>query len=88
MKGAALTADQRRRLDEHGLVRLDGLIPRKTAEAMADRLWQELARRHDIRRGDPATWRKARPAQFGPVQKTGAFNAMATPDLSAYARVG
>ena len=50
---------------------------------MADRLWQELARRHDIRRGDPATWRKARPAQFGPVQKTGAFNAMATPDLRA-----
>ncbi|THD57997.1 phytanoyl-CoA dioxygenase family protein [Phenylobacterium sp.] len=78
-----LSPDQRRRFDEHGLVRLDGLIARDTAEAMADRLWRELARKHDIRRGDPASWRKERPAQFGAFQKTGAFNAMATPELRA-----
>lgn len=78
-----LSPEQRRRFDEHGLVRLDGLIARDTAAAMADRLWQELTRKHDIRRGEPATWRKERPAQFGPLQKTGAFNAMATPELRA-----
>ncbi len=78
-----LSSDQRRRFDERGLLRLDGLIARKTAEALADRLWQELARKHDIQRGDPASWRKERPAQFGPVQKAGAFDAMATPELRA-----
>ena len=76
-----LSAEQRRRFDERGLVRLEGLIARDATEAMANRLWQEMARKHGIRRGDPATWRKERPAQFGPFQKTGAFNAMATPEL-------
>jgi hypothetical protein len=78
-----LSTDQRRRFDERGLVRLDGLIAARTAEAMADRLWQELARKHGVRRGDPASWGEQRPAQFGGFQKTGAFNAMATPELRA-----
>ncbi|MBS0361816.1 MAG: hypothetical protein JSR98_10575 [Proteobacteria bacterium] len=76
-----LTRDQRRRFDERGLVRLPGFIARESAEAMADRLWGEMARRHAIRHDDPATWDAERPAQFGPLQKTGAFNAMATPEL-------
>ena len=78
-----LSTEQRRRFDEHGLVRLDGLIARESAEAMADRLWQALTHQHGLQRDNPASWRKERPAQLGPLQKTGAFNAMATPDLRA-----
>lgn len=78
-----LTRDQHRRFDDRGLVRLPGLIARESAEAMADRLWAEMARKHAIRRDDPATWRAERPAQFGPLQKTGAFNTMATPQMRA-----
>ena len=76
-----LSAEQRRIFEDRGLLRLPGFIPAQAAEAMADRLWAEMARRHSIRRDDPVTWRAERPAQFGAVQKTGAFNAMATPDV-------
>jgi ectoine hydroxylase-related dioxygenase (phytanoyl-CoA dioxygenase family) len=76
-----LTQEQRRRFDERGLVRLDGLIPEKTAEAMADRLWAELARREGIEPGAPGTWRIERPFQFQALQASGAFDAMATPAL-------
>ncbi|HLZ77611.1 phytanoyl-CoA dioxygenase family protein [Phenylobacterium sp.] len=79
----ALSRDQRRRFDERGLVRLEGLIARADAETLADRLWGELARRHGIRHGEPATWTAERPAQLGAFQKTGAFNAMATDEVRA-----
>jgi hypothetical protein len=81
MKG--LSTDQRRRFDERGLVRLEGLIAPAAAEAMADRLWQALADLHGLRRREPATWKAERPAKFGPLQKSGAFEAMATPGLLA-----
>jgi hypothetical protein len=78
-----LTAEQRQRFDEQGLVKLCGFIPREAAEAMADRLWRELARKHGVRRDQPQSWRAERPAQLGAFQKTGAFNGMATPELRA-----
>jgi len=78
-----LDREQRRRLDERGLVRLGGLIAPDAAEAMAERLWGELARRHAIQRHDAATWRAERPAQLGAFQRTGAFNVMGTGDLRA-----
>ncbi|MGZ3280897.1 MAG: phytanoyl-CoA dioxygenase family protein, partial [Caulobacteraceae bacterium] len=78
-----LSNDQRRAFDERGLVRLHGLVAPKSAQGLAERLWQELTRKHGVRRGDPTTWAKERPAQFGPLQKTGEFNAMATPELRA-----
>jgi len=77
----ALSGEQRRRFDERGLVKLKGLIEPGLAEAMAERLWRELAGRHGVRRDQPQSWRAERPAQFGALQKTGAFNAMATPEL-------
>jgi len=80
---SGLSSDQRRAFDERGLVHLPGFISREAADAMAARLWQELARKHGVRRADPATWSAERPAQFGPLQKTGAFNAMATPGVRA-----
>ena len=81
MSAAGLTTAQRRRFDERGLVKLEGFIARETAQSMAEHLWQEMAHLHGIRRGDRSTWRAERPAQFGSLQKRGAFAAMATPEL-------
>ena len=78
-----LSREQRQRLETRGLVRLEGLIPRRTAEEMADRLWAELARKHGARRGAPETWRVERPQQFKSLSVSGAFKAMATPAYRA-----
>ena len=78
-----LTPDQRRALDERGLVRLPGVIPRAEAEAMAGRLWSELARRHGIRRREPRTWRTERPTDFQKLQASGVFRGMASPRVVA-----
>jgi ectoine hydroxylase-related dioxygenase (phytanoyl-CoA dioxygenase family) len=78
-----LSREQRRRFDERGLVRLEGLVPRRAAEEMAAGLWQELARRHHVHRKDRSTWRTERPTDFKALQKSGAFRAMATPDVRA-----
>jgi hypothetical protein len=78
-----LSVAQRHRFDERGLVRLEGLIPRRTAEEMADRLWAELARKHGARRGHPASWAVERPQQFKSLTAGGAFTAMATPAYRA-----
>ena len=74
-----LSPERRRRFDERGLVRLEGLIPRHTAEEMADRLWAELALKFGARRGHPASWAVERPYQFKSLIAGGAFKAMATP---------
>jgi ectoine hydroxylase-related dioxygenase (phytanoyl-CoA dioxygenase family) len=78
-----LSRQDRQRFDERGLVKLPGLVARRTAEQMADRLWQELARRHHIQRRDRATWRTERPADFKSLRKTDAFRTMATPEMRA-----
>jgi hypothetical protein len=78
-----LSAQARATFDERGLVKLEGFLPRRTAEAMAEVLWQELARRHHIQRRDRATWRTERPTDFKPLRKSDAFRAMATPGLRA-----
>ncbi|MGH6908717.1 MAG: hypothetical protein ACREE0_17370 [Phenylobacterium sp.] len=66
-----------------GVVHLPGVIPRPAAEAMADRLWDSLAAQHGILRHRPETWTKERPAQFRDLRHSGAFAAMASPDLQA-----
>jgi ectoine hydroxylase-related dioxygenase (phytanoyl-CoA dioxygenase family) len=78
-----LTHEQRRRFETRGLVRLDGFFSDTAAEAMADRLWADLARREGIQRRAPGTWRVERPFQFQALQASGAFDAMATPALRA-----
>jgi hypothetical protein len=78
-----LSRQARQRFDERGLVKLEGLLPRRTAEALADTLWQDLTRRHRIQRRDRSTWRTERPADFKPLRQTDAFRAMATPELRA-----
>ncbi|HEY8571323.1 phytanoyl-CoA dioxygenase family protein [Phenylobacterium sp.] len=78
-----LSRQSRQRFDEHGLVKLEGLVARRTAEQMADILWQDLARRHRIQRRDRATWRIERPSDFKQLRQTDAFRAMATPEVRA-----
>jgi ectoine hydroxylase-related dioxygenase (phytanoyl-CoA dioxygenase family) len=81
----SLTKEQRQRFDDRGLVKLEGFVPRKTAEMMADRLWQELARGHKIHRRDRSTWTQERPMDFKALQKSGAFRALATPEVRSLA---
>lgn len=78
-----LTAELHETFEARGIVRLPGAVPRRTAEEMAERLWQELARKHGARRREPATWRPERPSGFASLQKSGVFKAMASPDVRA-----
>jgi ectoine hydroxylase-related dioxygenase (phytanoyl-CoA dioxygenase family) len=79
----ALSKAQQAHFEDRGLLKLEGFVPRRTAEGMADRLWKELAQRHHIHRRDPSTWTKERPMQFQALQKSGAFSAFATPEVRA-----
>jgi hypothetical protein len=78
-----LTSEQRAAFEDRGLVRLHGLIPRKTCEAMADRLWAEMARKDGIQRKAPGSWTTERPTHFKPLQDRGAFAAMGTNEVRA-----
>jgi len=85
------TASQRPGLNQHqcdqflatGVVCLPGVITRPAAEAMADRLWETLARQHGLVRDRTETWTKERPAQFRDLRHSGAFADMASPGLTA-----
>ena len=76
-----LTAERRHVLDDRGLLRLPGLIPRQVCEAMADRLWAEMARKDGVQRAAPGSWTTERPAHFRSLQDRGAFAAMGTPEV-------
>lgn len=78
-----LSRADRQRFEARGLVRLQGLVPQRECEAMADALWRELARKDGARRGHPTTWTVERPWAFKALTDTGAFKAMATPALRA-----
>jgi hypothetical protein len=69
----------RERFATRGLVRFEGAVARPVAEAMADRLWDDLERRTAARRDDPASWTAERVFGFQDVLASGAFDAMATP---------
>lgn len=80
-----LSKAQRVQFEERGLLKLEGFVPRRTAETMADTLWKELARQHHIHRRDPSTWTKERPTQFPALKTSGGFRALASPDVRALA---
>jgi hypothetical protein len=77
-KSMGLSRADRRQLDETGLIKLAGLVPRRTCDEMAERLWAELTRKDGMRKGAPATWTVERPWQFKALSESGAFRAMAT----------
>ena len=78
-----LTSEQQAEFNETGLLRLPGAVPRADAGAMAEALWDELARRHKVHKDQPETWRRSRVAQLTGPARSGAFAAMASPDVRA-----
>lgn len=80
---AGLTPDERWIFEDRGFVRLEGAIPARAVEAMADSLWTELECRFAMQRRYPATWREERPAKFQALEASGAFKAMASESVRA-----
>lgn len=80
---AGLTTDQRREFEETGLLHLPGAIPAEHTCEMRDRLWGELARRHQIRRDDLDTWIPGGVYGLHAVERSGAFANMASPAVCA-----
>lgn len=76
-----LTPERREAFADRGLLHIPQAIPRKAAEAMAETLWRDLERRYGVRRRDRATWRTERPSDFKALSRSGAFKAMATPEV-------
>jgi hypothetical protein len=76
-----LTTDQRAAFERTGLLRLPGFFPREIFPPMADAVWADLDARNGVRRDDPATWTVTRPFQFGPLVRSGAFDALGTPEV-------
>jgi Phytanoyl-CoA dioxygenase (PhyH) len=68
-----LTTDQLEEFRATGLLRLRNSFPAAAAGQMCDRLWEFLATRHSIHRGEPSTWTVEYPAGFQPVTHSGAF---------------
>lgn len=64
--------------DTEGFARLAAAFPTPTAQAMADAVWAELARR-GLRRDDPTTWTTPQPRGLGHLRRAGVFDAVATP---------
>jgi hypothetical protein len=71
-----LTADQLDEFRATGLLRLGNAFPPAAAGAMCDRLWEFLASRHAVHRGEPPTWTVEKPDGFQPVTRSGAFRAV------------
>ncbi|WP_297696884.1 hypothetical protein [Phenylobacterium sp.] len=71
--GPGLTREQRGQFLEDGVVRLPGLVPPRAVDAMAERLWADLAARCGALRGRPDTWPRGGAFQFRELRRAGAF---------------
>lgn len=80
-----LTRDQREAFHREGVLRLPGFYDADVAERMAAQLWDDLQRRYGVLRHRPETWSPVRPAQFQGLMRSGAFDALGSPALSALA---
>jgi phytanoyl-CoA dioxygenase PhyH len=78
-----LTTEQQDEFRTTGLLRLEGEFPRAAAEAMGERLWEFLASRDGIVRGERSTWTIEKPAGFQSVTRSGAFWAVSGDRLCA-----
>lgn len=78
-----LSKAQRAQFEDRGLLKLEGFVPRRSAEGMADLLWKELAKSHHIHRRDRSTWTKERPTDFKALKQIDAFRTLATPQVRA-----
>jgi hypothetical protein len=64
-----------------GIVRIPGAFAAEDAARMRDVLWDELAKRYGMRRGDRSTWTPARPTKLVASKKDPAANAILGPPL-------
>ena len=76
-----LTPGQRDEFDRRGVLRLPGFYTLDAIEAMADRVWEDLAGRFGIRRDQPESWANAAPGKFQALKKSGAFNRLRSPEV-------
>lgn len=72
----SLTPQQREIFDRDGMLRVPGFCSPTTLAPMVDALWEDMRRRFSLHRGQPETWKDARPAQFQRLVATGAFDAL------------
>ncbi|HEY1928420.1 MAG TPA: phytanoyl-CoA dioxygenase family protein [Caulobacteraceae bacterium] len=77
-----LTAEQLEEFDRRGVLRLPGFYPKADIEVMADRLWADLEQRFGMLRHQPDSWSITRPAQFQPLVRSGAFDALGSSSMS------
>ena len=78
-----LSSAQRDEFDRRGILRLQATIPPADVTAMRQRVWQHLTDQDGIHPDQPPTWPAHPPAQFQKLTGTGAFDAMATSQLTA-----
>jgi hypothetical protein len=78
-----LSAEQRAEFDRTGILELRGAFATQAAERMADVVWNELARRYEIERGDPTTWDRHEPTGLKSSKKSHAFDAIMSPVVVA-----
>jgi ectoine hydroxylase-related dioxygenase (phytanoyl-CoA dioxygenase family) len=78
-----LSSEQQRDFDRTGLLKLPGAVDVRDAQRMAQRVWEELERRHGIRRDARATWTMPRPGGLQALERSDSFAAMASPTVLA-----
>lgn len=64
-----------------GILRIVGAFPRADAARMCDIVWDELAARHGMDRGDPATWEPLVPSGMTSSKRSKAFAPISGPAL-------
>lgn len=82
---SVLTPEQYDAFDQLGVVRLPGFYPASDIHAMANRLWADIERRFGMLRDRPDSWTIAGPAQFQALVRSGAFDALGSPEMAKLA---
>jgi hypothetical protein len=68
--------------DERGYVRLADAFPAAAAASVADAIWEDLHRRHGVRRNDRRTWTVTEPRGLGGLRAAGVFAPLGTPAVA------
>ena len=76
-----LSPGQRDEFDRRGVLRLPEFYALDAVDAMADRVWEDLAIRFGIRRDQPESWGSATPGKFQGLRKSGAFDGLQSPEM-------
>jgi len=80
-----LTSEQLEAFERRGILRLEGFYPDAVIGPVAGRLWEDLEQRFGMFRDRPQSWTVTHPAQFRTLTRSGAFNALATPETAELA---